>query len=323
MAHSKKMLTEEFIKIPENPIQRDTEKHAAKAKHLRTPHPTHSVVHIAELPSGKQYKLDGHTRALLWKRKEIPAPVQVTAIIYPAKDVAEVEQLYKDFDSKEALETQRDKVYGAFNRHNFEPQSGLVQAGNITSALRIAYGVLSGGSVFRGVGATVTDRGAEGSNQGAAQRKVGKTDVYTMINEFSYEIHALDGFGLQQGRIPAGVVAAFLLSYRKYGHKLTPFWTGVFANTGSKISGQMDAIQALCELIIGRRGNYGGSAAADMCSRALTAVERWLKDETMFAIPRPMDTTGYLSGYETPNERLIKKKDLERAKIDRERRPVS
>ncbi len=79
MATVKKMLVEDWIKVTPNPIQRDTEKHAAKAKHLLTPHPTHSVVHAAELPNGKLIKLDGHTRALIWKRKDVVPPVQVTA----------------------------------------------------------------------------------------------------------------------------------------------------------------------------------------------------------------------------------------------------
>ncbi len=312
MAHSKKMLSEDWIKVEDNPIQRDTERHAAKANHLRTPHPTHAFVFAAELPSGKLIKLDGHTRALLWKRKEVTAPMQVTVGIIPVKDRAEAEMLYKDFDSREALETMRDKVSGAFNRHDFAPKSGLVAAGNLTSALRIAYGVLTGGTVKRGAS------GGSG-NAGEASRKLRKTDVYDMIDEFSYELHALDGFGLRQGFVPGGVVGAFLLSYRRYGHKITPFWQGVFANTGDKIGGNMDAIQATYELILGRRRKYGGSAAADLCARCLWAVEKWMKDEPLSSMPRPMDTLGYLVGCEKPPERLIKKKDLERAKIDRER----
>lgn len=303
MAGYRKMLAEDWIKVKDNPIQRDTEKHAAKAKHLLTPHPTHSFVFAAELPNGKLIKLDGHTRALMWRRKDVAAPMQVTVGIIQVKDMDEVESLYKDFDSRDALETMRDKVYGAFSKHNFEPQSGLIQTGSLTSALRIAQGVLDGGTVTRGAGAGK-------SNASSAGGKLAKQDVYGMVDEWSYELHALDGFGLQQGRISSGVIAAFLLSYRRHGHKLTPFWQGVFANQGSKTGGQMDAIQAVCELILGRRGSYGGSASADMCSRCLGGVNKWLKDEMMYRVPSPIDTLAYLTGYEKPTERLIKKADI-------------
>lgn len=292
----RKMLVEDWIKVEDNPIQRDTEKHAVRAKHLLTPHPSHSYVFAAELPSGKLIKLDGHTRALMWRRKDVAAPMQVFVAVIPCKDKAEAEQMYKDFDSKDALETTKDKVYGAFNRHNFEPISGLLQTGSITAALRIAWGVHGGGTVSRG----------------SAGSQIGKSDIYTMIDEFSYELHALDGFKLQQGAVPSAVVAAFVLSYRRYGHKLTPFWRGVFGNTGTKLGAEMDGVQAIHELILKRRGSYGGSAMADMCARCLMAVEKWLKDESLTQIPRPLDTLGYLVGYEQPNERLIKKVDAER-----------
>lgn len=294
MAHTKKMLVEDWIKVEDNPIQRDTEKHAAKAKHLMTPHPSHAFVFAAELPSGKLIKLDGHTRALMWKRKDVEAPVQVQVGIIPVKDKAEAEQLYKDFDSREALETQRDKVYGAFGKHNFDPVSSLLQTGSITAALRIAWAVLQGATVSRGTGGSPLNR----------------VDVYVMIDEFSYELHALDGFKLGTGQAPSAVIAAFLISYRKYGHKLTPFWRGVFGNTGSKIGSEMDAVQAIHELILKRRGSYGGSAMGDMCARCLMGVEKWLADETLSQIPRPLDTLGYLAGHERPNERLIKKNDI-------------
>lgn len=43
-------------------------------------------------------------------------------------------------------------------------------------------------------------------------------------------------------------------------------------------------------------------------------VEKWLKDEMLFSIPRPLDTTDYLVGYEAPKERLIKAADIGKKK---------
>lgn len=319
MSYTKKMLVKDWVAVQDNPIQRDTERHAAKATHLRTPHPTHGVVHAAELPNGRLVKLDGHTRALLWKRKEIEPPMQVNVVIYPCKDMAEVEKLYQDFDSKEALETTRDKVSGAYNKHNFEPNSPLLQFGNIVQALRLATGVLLGGSVKTSA-ATGGGSSPEKDRRTPRQKEVNKATIYSMIDLWSYELHALDGFGLRQGQITSGIIGAFLVSYRKYGHKITPFWQGVFANQGNKIGAEMDGIEAVAQMIAVSKGRgYSKMKTADMAARALMAVEKWLKDEMLGRMPSPMDTTGYLTGHEKPTERLIKKVDMERKKIDRER----
>lgn len=313
MATSRRMTVEEWIKVEDNPIQRDTERHALKAKHLHTPHPTHAFVFAAEMPSGKLIKLDGHTRALLWRRKEVEAPPSLTVGLIPVENREEAERLYKDFDSREALETMRDKVSGAFNRHNFEPQSGLLQSGSITQALRMAYGVLIGGSVKTsaaggmGPGMPIINRRSE------KQMLVAKADIYHMINEFSYELHALDGFGLGQGKITSGVMAAFILSYRKYGHKITPFWKGVFGGKGSKMDGQMDAIQAVEVMMMAWKGKGGKMHTADLAARCLRAVEAFLKDEMFYRVPTPLDTTAYLLGHEATTERLIKARDIKRA----------
>lgn len=301
---TRKMSVADWIKVEDNPIQRDTERHAAKAKHLKVPLPIHSFVFACELPSGKLIKLDGHTRALLWQRGQVPSPGFVEVGLVPAKDRAHAEELYKAFDSKDALETMRDKVSGAFHRFGFEPQSGLLQTGNITTALRIAY------SVF--LGSTPGMALSGGSRAGAAT----KVDVYTMINEFSPELFALDGLGLGSGQMGSGIMAAFLLSFRKFGHKVTPFWVGVVGNKGLKADGEMDAIQAVTEMVLARRRSYGGSAAADLCARALMAVNKWLNDIPLQSIPRPLDMTGYMVGYEKPNERLIKKNDIGKARVN-------
>lgn len=310
MAHTKKLMVDDWIAVEDNPIQRDTEKHAAKARHLHVFKPTHSVVHAAELPSGKLIKLDGHTRALMWRRKEIPAPTQVVVVVYPVKDRSEAEQLYKDFDSKDALETTRHKVEGAYNKHNFDPQSALLQTGNIVQGLRMAYGVLLGGSVKTAAAGGAAERGPLGKDRRSEKQvATSSVEVYSLINEFSYELHALDGFGLRQGQITSGVIGAFVVSFRKHGHKVTPFWTGVFGDGGSRTKGQMDGIQAVHELLLGSKGKSGRMHIADTAARCLNAVEKWLNDEWMASTPRPIDTLGYLVGYEKPNERLIKSVD--------------
>ena len=158
----RKMTVAEWIKVEDNPIQRDTEHHAAKAKHLLTPLPSHAFVFACELPNGKLIKLDGHTRALLWQRGQV--------------------------------------------------------------------------------------------------------------------------------------------------------WTSLKAKSGMKAGREMDGVQACLELLIAARAGkkYGGAAQYDICNRILTGVDKWLKDDVLTSIPRPMDTLGYLADAPKPLERLIKKADIEK-----------
>ena len=265
--------TDEWIATKDNPIQRDTERHAQKAKHLLTPLPVHAVVAAARLPSGKLVKLDGHTRALLWARGIVPKPKQIEVHVYEVTSIEEAAKLYKTFDSKEALETTPDKVSGALKGMGYAPQSGLIASGAFNSALRLAWVAVYGyGQEYR------------------------PKDVYETIDEFAAEIIALDEMELRKGQMSTGLMAAFFISFRKHGDKILPFWKAVVANAGTKGGGHMDAVQAVNELILQQKSkhHYGYSAAFDTVGRALTAVERWLKGDDFQSIPRPLDVTAYL-----------------------------
>jgi hypothetical protein len=277
------MSPEEWIAVDDNPIQRDTERHAAKAKHLAQYHPTHAHVSAAKLPSGRLIKLDGHTRALVWKRGDVKPPKQIEVTIYPVKSLEEAKEFYKTFDNKAALETTTDAVSGAFRALGFKPQSGLLSRGNISSALRIAW------TCVYGWGA-----------------KDAAEDVYGRINEFSAEIIALDDLMLRNGRFPLGIIAAFFISYRKHDQKIVPFWVAVAGNAGEKRGREMDAVQALHELILLRKGEHGQSAQTNLCACALNAAEKWLDDEMVRATLRPIDLSTYLGRKTQKKFNLIK-----------------
>lgn len=269
---SLKMSVADWIAVQDNPIQRDTERHASKAKHLLTPSPTHAHVSAAKLPDGTLIKLDGHTRALLWARNAVPRPPHVECAVIPVKTIAEAKDLYTHFDSKDAVETATDKISGGFRDIGFEPKSGLLKSGQVGSALRIAWIVVYGYS----------------------KEKTAK-NTYQMVNEFAEEILALDDLELGKRAAFGGIIAAFLLSYRKYGEECLPFWRAVFGNAGTKINGQMDAVQALNELMLNRKLTYGSSAMMDLCARALHAYEKYRDEEMLGIVPRPMNLTGYLA----------------------------
>lgn len=283
---TKKMSVEEFIALPDNPIQRNTERHLQKAKHLLTPLPHHSHVAAAQLPGGRLIKLDGHTRALAWKRNIIPRPANLEVHIFEAKNMEEVAEFYKPFDSKDALETTPDKVSGALNGMGYTPQSGLIASGAFNEALRYAWNGIYGYG-----------------------RELRWRDVYEAINEFAAEIIAVDELLLRKGQLPAGIISAIILSYRKHGDEVIPFWKAVIANAGQKSNGRMDGVQAVNELVLGRRGKgAGGSHALDILGRALSALEKYLADETLPGIPKPIELTSYVTSTGVrPKYKLIKK----------------
>lgn len=268
-----KMSVSDWIEVEDNPIQRDTERHLARAKHLLHPQPTHAFVSAGKLPDGTLIKLDGHTRALAWRRGMVARPPHVEVSIIPIKSREQAKELYKHFDSKDALETATDKISGAFRDLGFHPQSGLLQAGTVGSALRVAWLIVHGYA-----------------------KENAPRDVYQLVNEFSAEILALDEMELNRKGASGGLICAFILSYRKYDIECLPFWRGVWSNTGTKTEGQMDAIQALCELVLQRKGHYGSASMFDLCARALNAYEKYRNDEMLMAIPRPLNLSNYFEG---------------------------
>lgn len=281
----RKMSVDEWIATPANPIQRDTERHAAKAKHLLKPLPVHAIVWAAELPTGKLVKLDGHTRALLWERNQVARPKTVEVHIMSVKDMEEAAELYKTFDSRDALETTPDKISGALRGMGYVPVSSLVASGAIAYAMRLAW---------VGVYGFAVDKRAR--------------DIYQAINEFAAELIALDELEFRKGEASTGIMAAILLSYRKHGDKVLPFWRAVKEKAGTKSGGQMDAVQGLLEMVLSKKSKWGGQQAYDTLGRALASVEKWMEGETMAQYPRPLDVISYLDQKTSkPKYRLVKK----------------
>lgn len=294
----RKMKVSEWIKVQDNPIQRDTERHAAKAKHLLTPLSIHAIVYAAELPDGKLVKLDGHTRALLWKRNQVQHPPEVECHIVPVQSMEEAKRLYQTLDSKEALETTTDKVSGAFNELNFYPESGLLKRGSISTGLRAAWYIREGSTGIGGWGKKV-------------QRPY---VIYDAVKEFSTELFALDDFETKHFNPTTGVILAFILTMRKFGPRMIPFWRTIFANGGDKKAGKMDPEQAVIELILDRKGRaHGGSAIIDIASRIVKAAEVWVEGGEFIKLPTPYDLTGYIDNSK-PAIQLIKGKESGAAK---------
>jgi len=127
---------DKFHDVQKCPNQRDTKGRAKKAlnKHLKQASTTHNEVAIAELPDGTQYKLDGHTRDYMWYKNMLKKPVYLIVMVYKLKTIKDVRDIYYQYDNSNAVETNTDKLYGAYNQFNFKPKSKLMR-GPMTSVL--------------------------------------------------------------------------------------------------------------------------------------------------------------------------------------------
>ncbi len=145
------MYYEDFIRLMEVPMQRNTEERLKTAKHLRVLRPEHCIVHLVRLikdckVKGKLYRkgtlmrVDSNTRAMTWEEgKSDSIPEKVFAIIYDWETMDEVKECYNCFDSSEATEKNQQKLYGIITgMYNYQPKSQRLTQGIILSGLNKA-----------------------------------------------------------------------------------------------------------------------------------------------------------------------------------------
>lgn len=275
MGISQKVMTvEEWCSINDNPIQRNTVLHANKAinKHLKELSPTHARVSAAMLiGSGTLYKLDGHSRAYLWKNKQLQAPTVLFVDVYSANTMKEVEDLYKQFDSKDACETTIDKLHGAFRRNNFEPESGLVISGGVHSAIMSIISLTE-------------------------NRK--KRTIYEELPEWIETLRLIDKEKMSRTRFTTAVLSAVMLTVREDKKAALKFWTEFAKNAGVKRQdGKKDGIQLLSDLIEFKKNRCmltGMVNIKEIITKAIICYEVYKRDGYYNSIPSNMDTTKYI-----------------------------
>lgn len=248
------MTVEEWFEVSDNPIQRNTELHAKKArnKHLKAASPTHARVSAAQLPSGEVYKLDGHTRSLLWKEQSLDAPKILYVDVYHVDNLQQVEDLYKQFDNPTAGEVASDKLHGAFRLHGFQPKSTLVVHGGVTSAIQLLE----------------NDNGRSSS----------PFNIYTQVTPWVSALREIDGCQFSNGQFVSGLMAAMLLSTQIYGPSALDFWKAYANDEGTKAKGIKCPVQALTDLINEKRNKKqlgGRYQMQEIASKAISCFEMW------------------------------------------------
>ncbi len=143
---------EQFLALPEVPMQRDTEGRWKKARaHLKHVRSEHCVVHLVRLTkdssiagikyeAGTLFRVDGNTRAYNWEREGSDyLPSKLIGIVYSYDTMDGVKQCYDTFDSQEATERNQQKVFGILTGLcNYTPISEKLRAGAIISGMNKA-----------------------------------------------------------------------------------------------------------------------------------------------------------------------------------------
>lgn len=246
------MSFKDWSEMQDNPIQRDTERHATKAinNHLKKDSITHLRVSAAVTETGEMYKLDGHTRTYLWVNGLLSAPKYVYVDMYRVNGLHEVMELYKQFDNKAAAEDSFDKLTGAVNLHGYVLQSHLLKSSGLTTSLQIVSG-----------------------------KRAKNFDTYKAVDMYINEIKTIDKMMLTANILNSGVLAAMILVCKVYGPDSLVFFRKVANDEGIKTLDTKDAVQYLRESILNARAekkNSGRDNVISICEKALSAHDKWI-----------------------------------------------
>ena len=269
------MAVTDWINIPDCPIQRDTEKHAKRARsaHLKKPSPAHQRVAMARMDDGFVCKLDGHTRSLLWQEGSLqPVNGKVYVDVYDCKSKCEIAELYKTFDNPSATETAKDRVYGAYRLHGFTPQSNLIKSGGITSAIKIC-----------------------------TNTKINAENIYDSITPFIKPLELIDKEMFSLYQFPAGLLAAMMTTTYIYKEQALMFWRRYYNDQGLKHNNKKDGVQALVEAAIIYHGPVGQSSnwrvRIELCSVGLAAFMAFAENQYIEGRIKPLDLNDFMTSY--------------------------
>lgn len=249
------MTADEWFEVPDNPRQRDTERRALKAKHLFNLEAAHTIVHMAEWGEGR-CKLEGHTRAKIWRDKPDIAPEVIDVRVYLVANEQEAKELYNKFNTPQEGETSSDRCFSAMRDAGIVPQNTLIREAKFSNAVRAAVGFLTSG-----------DR----------RGSLYKTNVYEAVLEFKAEIEALDRTGLTKHKMIGPAICCYMLSFRKHGDKVDEFFARYASDAGVKDGRSRCCIQHFADAMQEANGHGGYEPFVDGCRIGLACIDRWVK----------------------------------------------
>lgn len=261
------MPVDDFIAIPDNPQQRDTAYRADRAKdsHLAAPAPSHAVVSVVQLPDGRYFKTDGHTRSYLWDRDLLAKPAKVLVTVYQVADEAGAIRAYEQFDNSSAVKSSADRTQSAYHLNGLTMTSGLLRGGQgMESALRFSDGLVEG---------RVT--------------KTPSADIalVDLVAKFGPALLLLDALGFGKRRLHMAYIIAALVILMRDGEGASIFLSMIKDNLGINRGGEMDAIHMVTSYPISKeyidlkaRRNVGPAKLNKPLAVILHAYSVWEAD---------------------------------------------
>jgi hypothetical protein len=259
-SYTAEMTVAQWAALPDHLRQRDTTRQARKAhwdlaRAARGPALEALRWVVAGELDGHLYKVDGHTRGLLWSTGKLPDPGSVFATVYRCRSRDELNELYSTFDTQAAAETLFDRVTGAYREQGLTLSSKRLRSGTIVDALSIAV---------RGVA--------------RAEAAAEELDIYEAVRIFAPELRALDTANPQPETFHTGIVSAALLSLALDASALE-FFQRLSHARGSKKDGLLDPIEGILWIIEKIKKHGSGrdrSRQEQLCATTLGAVDLWV-----------------------------------------------
>ena len=273
------MSYQEWVALPDHPRQRNTEMHARRARrsHLKKDDPVHQDVLALQGPDGVLYKLDGHTRTFLWESGHLKKPKTLRVNLRIADSLQSFMDAYYKVDTGGAGKSSAQNLYGMCQERGLQFQSTKLRNGYFTSALDVAWG--------------------------SRTRQMENATFAHKLDDWKEELLLADSCGIRN-KDKNGVVAAMLLSFRRYGDVVKPFWEGYIQDRGMKFGKEKDAVEAAAEAV--RNSEVLGSQSLlDLVERLLSCVVAW-KEGRIFKLPaRPTKIAGFRSKAEAAKVRRL------------------
>jgi hypothetical protein len=267
-SYTVQMSSAHWASLADHPRERDAQRQARKT-HWQLARAARGAVLetlrwvVAAECNGQLFKVDGHTRALLWTSGALPDPANVFATVYRCKSREELNALYATFDTQSAAVTMYDRVTGAYREQGLELRSKRLRAGTIVDALSIAQ---------RGI-ARSTEAVGEGDEN---------WDVYNAVASFAPELRLLDSVDPQPEVFHTGIVSAALLALALEPAAIE-FFSQLARGRGSKREGLFDPVEAIVwrvARIKKQRSGWIKSQQEQLCAACLAALELWRAGES-------------------------------------------
>lgn len=270
MATMIKMTVEAWVAVKDNPKQRDTERHAGKAvnKHLKEIAPAQSVVHAAQLLGGEMYKLDGHTRALLWSDGRLARPASVNVVVYPCATIDDVISMYDQFDSPGAADTTPDALHSAFRLAGHIPKSGLLKEGAVVSAFRLLHHSIP--------------------------------NLIPMVQYWLPELIHLDSLMLSRKDMASSGIAVALLVIRVYGDQGLEFISKLAINDGMRVDGKSCGVDEASRLAAEQRAKrlWAQKDMRVLATRMLGCCIRWISNRMSDRATKAIDIGTFMTEHD-------------------------